>query len=55
MLEAKIDTPVDIDSLADMFTVILEGAFVTSKALKEPKLTANQLRHYKNYLMFLLQ
>ena len=55
MVEAKMDTSVGIASLADMFTVILEGAFVTSKALNEPKLTANQMRHYQKYLTLLLQ
>lgn len=44
---------IDIDSLADMFSVILEGAFITSKALNDPKLTAAQLKHYKNYLQLL--
>jgi len=40
----------DADSLADMFTVIIEGAFIVSKALNAPKLTAIQLRHYRTYL-----
>lgn len=46
-------TFVDPASLADLFTVILEGSFITSKALNDPKLTASQLRHYKNYLELL--
>lgn len=45
---------VDIDSLADMFSVILEGAFITAKALKDAKLTAKQLLHYKRYLELLM-
>lgn len=42
--------PVDSHSLADLFTVILEGAYIVSKALNAPKLTADQLRHYRQYL-----
>ncbi|MEQ8416712.1 MAG: TetR/AcrR family transcriptional regulator [Imperialibacter sp.] len=50
----RMKIPVDKESLADQFTVILEGAFVVSKALNEPQLTAHQLQHFKNYveLMF---
>jgi len=44
---------VDISSLADLFTVIFEGAFVVSKSLNEPKLTAKQLQHLKNYIQLL--
>lgn len=40
----------DAESLADMFTVILEGAFIVSKALNDAAVTANQLIHYRNYL-----
>lgn len=43
----------DINSLADQFTVVMEGAFVLSKALNDPKLTANQLIHYRNYVKLL--
>ncbi|MEW4922526.1 helix-turn-helix domain-containing protein [Algibacter sp. 2305UL17-15] len=43
----------DIKSLADAFTVVFEGGFVLSKALNEPELTANQLRHLKNYFQLL--
>ncbi|WP_258104383.1 TetR/AcrR family transcriptional regulator [Marinoscillum sp. MHG1-6] len=46
----KPSIEIDVDSLADMFTVILEGAFIVSKVLKDPKITVNQLIHYKNYL-----
>ena len=42
----KIDTA----SLADAFTVVLEGAFVTGKALNEPAVIVQQLRHFKNYV-----
>lgn len=42
--------PVNADSLADLFTVITEGAYIISKALNAPKLTAEQLRHYRQYL-----
>lgn len=44
---------VDADSLADMMTGILEGAFILSKTLKEPQVVAAQVRHYRNYLELL--
>lgn len=44
---------VDADSLADMITVIFEGAFMLSKSLEDPKVVAQQLGHYRNYLEFL--
>ena len=48
---ASIPTiPIDKDSLADHFSVILEGAFITSKALNDASLTARHLRHYRTYL-----
>ncbi|WP_339787803.1 TetR/AcrR family transcriptional regulator [uncultured Imperialibacter sp.] len=51
----RMKIPTDKESLADQFTVILEGAFVVSKALNEPQLTAHQLKHYKNYLELLFE
>jgi TetR/AcrR family transcriptional repressor of nem operon len=42
--------PAEVKSLADHFTVILEGAYIVSKALNDPGLTARQLIHYRNYL-----
>ena len=42
--------PLNTDSLADLFTVTMEGAYITSKALNEAKLTAQQLAHYRQYL-----
>jgi TetR/AcrR family transcriptional repressor of nem operon len=42
-------------SLADAFTVVLEGAFITSKALNEPKLVSEQLRHFRNYVELLFR
>ena len=40
---------IDIKSLADHTTVIFEGAFVVSKALNGRDLTADHLKHLKNY------
>ena len=42
--------PVDREALADAFQTIFEGAFILSKALKEPNLIARQLRVYKTFL-----
>jgi len=44
---------VDSSSLADEFTVIIEGAFITGKALRDPTLVAGQLRHFRNYIELL--
>ena len=44
---------VDADSLADMLSVTVEGAFIMSKTLREPALVAAQLDHYRNYLELL--
>jgi len=41
---------VNHDALADMLTVILEGAFIVSKALNEAGHTADQLKEYRKYL-----
>lgn len=45
--------PIEIDDVADAATVVIEGAFILSKALNDPQLTARQLRHYRNYLELL--
>lgn len=41
---------VDLVSLADMFTVVIEGAFIVSRVMGEPAVTANQLGHLRTYL-----
>jgi TetR/AcrR family transcriptional repressor of nem operon len=46
-------TDIDTASLADAFTVVLEGAFVAGKALDEPDVIVKQLRHFKNYVALL--
>ncbi len=46
----KPDNGIDFESLADHFNVIMEGAFIISKALNDPKIIMKQLVHYKNYL-----
>lgn len=44
---------VDLESLADAFTVVGEGAFIVSRTLKEPEVTAAQYRHFRNYVELL--
>jgi TetR/AcrR family transcriptional repressor of nem operon len=44
---------VDLDALADMVTVVFEGAFVVSRSLKGPGIFSAQLRHYRTYLQLL--
>ena len=50
-IKAKYPPRKDVNSvaLADMVTVIFEGAFVMAKALYEPQVIAQQLRELKNY------
>lgn len=43
----------DADSLADLMTVVFEGAFIMSKTLKEPDIVADQLGHYRTYIELL--
>ncbi|MGI9342020.1 MAG: TetR/AcrR family transcriptional regulator [Gammaproteobacteria bacterium] len=43
-------TEIDSSALADMFLSTFEGAFVLSKALQEPQITADQLRLYKAFI-----
>lgn len=44
---------VDLDSVADLFNTVLEGAFIMSRTLNDPKVIAQQIRHYKNYIELL--
>lgn len=42
--------PVDADGLADMFTAVMEGAFIMSRVLRDAGAFARQMRHYRRYL-----
>lgn len=44
---------VDRESLADLLTVIFEGALVFTRTMEEPAAVARQLRHYRTYLELL--
>ena len=56
ILENHVPTmEIDKESLADHFNVIIEGAFIISKALNNPSLIAKQLTHYRNYLHLLFK
>jgi TetR/AcrR family transcriptional repressor of nem operon len=44
---------VDAESLADLLTTVFEGAYIMSRSLKDPKLVAGQLAHYRNYVELL--
>jgi TetR/AcrR family transcriptional repressor of nem operon len=48
-------TQVSSASLADAFTVVLEGAFITGKAMDEPGVVSEQLRHFRNYVELLFR
>jgi TetR/AcrR family transcriptional repressor of nem operon len=43
----------DVDAVADMLTVIVEGAFVVSRSMTDPALVVDQLRQYRAYLELL--
>ena len=45
--------PVKPEALADMLTVVFEGAFIVSKTMNEPDLVAEQIDHYRNYVELL--
>ncbi|MEP3385405.1 MAG: helix-turn-helix domain-containing protein [Flavobacteriaceae bacterium] len=51
--EYNAKTEIDIQSMADHTVVVFEGAFVVSKALKGKDLTADHLKHLKNYFQLL--
>jgi TetR/AcrR family transcriptional repressor of nem operon len=42
--------PVDVDELADMLNVVVEGAYVLGKSFGDSTMLARQLRHYRAYL-----
>ena len=44
---------VDIEALADMLTVLVEGAYVMARSTHEPGLFGRQMTHYLNYLELL--
>lgn len=44
---------VDLEALADMFNVVTEGAFILSRILDEPQVTAAQLRNLRTFLELL--
>jgi TetR/AcrR family transcriptional repressor of nem operon len=46
---------VDVDSLADMVTVLFEGAFVVARTLPGRQVFSAQLRHYRSYLQLLFE
>lgn len=48
-----IRADVNAGGLADMLTVVFEGAFILSKTLAEPDTVARQLRLYRGYLELL--
>jgi TetR/AcrR family transcriptional regulator, transcriptional repressor for nem operon len=55
---AKLYPPkfdISLSSLADMALVIYEGAFILSKTLSDPAITAEQLGHYRNYIELMFE
>lgn len=48
-------TAINPTALADMFMSTFEGAFVLSKSLDEPNITAEQLRLYRSFITLLFK
>jgi TetR/AcrR family transcriptional repressor of nem operon len=46
---------IEAESLGDHLLVTYEGAFILSKTLNEPRLVAQQLLHFRNYLELLFE
>lgn len=47
--------PVDLESLADLFYSLTEGAFIMTKTLNDKTLLGRQARHLRTYLELLFQ
>ena len=45
--------PVELDELADQLNVIVEGAIIQSKALRDESLMGKQTRLYRNHIKLL--
>ncbi len=53
---AKENPPVKkihLESLADQFLVLIEGAFILARSLHDPKIVTHQIHHYKTYIEML--
>jgi hypothetical protein len=44
---------VDADGLADHLTIVVEGAIITAKALKDPGLMGRQVRLFRQHVKLL--
>lgn len=44
---------IDLDELADLFSTVFEGGFVMAKSLRDTKVLARHLAHYRNYVELL--
>jgi TetR/AcrR family transcriptional repressor of nem operon len=44
---------VDLDEVADLLSTVFEGGFVMAKSLRDPRLIARHLAHYRNYVEML--
>jgi TetR/AcrR family transcriptional regulator, transcriptional repressor for nem operon len=45
--------PIELESLADLVTVVFEGAFILARTMDAPEAISQQLQHYRNYLELL--
>lgn len=44
---------IDLDTLADMISTVVEGGIIMSKALQQPKLLAEQVMLFRSYIKLL--
>lgn len=50
MQQHSVRVPVEVDSLADLFTSIIEGGYVMARTFGDRRMLADQTRHYRTYL-----
>ncbi|HEU0283835.1 MAG TPA: TetR/AcrR family transcriptional regulator [Sphingomicrobium sp.] len=51
--ENTLRIAVEVEELADLLNVVVEGAIIQSKALRDESLMGKQTRQYRNYIKFL--
>ncbi|GHC23378.1 TetR/AcrR family transcriptional regulator [Aidingimonas halophila] len=53
--QADVDEPVDLDSLADMVSTVIEGGLVLGRATGDPEILPNQLMLLRDYIRRLFE
>ena len=53
--ERGLAADMDMDGLADMATVMFEGAYILAKSQNDPGVMVQQVRHYRRYIELLFK